>query len=219
MLAWDTPAGDGRKGNMRAVLSTIFNSDLFRSHGSSLQKIKTPLEFVASSVRALRAANGNGGFTASTDGYSFSSPLSRMGGMSLFNRAEPDGYPESGPPWISAGTLDERVRFVQSLLEATTGSDAGNNTTDPVGLLKAKLPSNQWNNAGAVADYFLSILYPGEGKANLDSYRTLAVDFLNTADNSTANLFTSLSNTSATYDTRVRGMVSMLMTMQRFQEQ
>ncbi len=219
MVAWNTPAGDGRKGNMRAVLGTIFNSDLFRSHGGSLQKIKTPLEFVASSVRALRAASANGGFTANSDGYSFASPLSRMGGMSLFNRAEPDGYPESGPPWISAGTLDERVRFVQSLLEATTGSDAGNSTTDPVGLLKAKLPSNQWNNAGAVADYFLGLIYPGEGKANLDSYRTLALNFLNTADDGSSNAFASLSNTSATYDTRVRGMVSMLMTMQRFQEQ
>jgi hypothetical protein len=219
MVAWNTPATDGRKGNMRSVLRTIFNSDLFRSHGGSLQKIKTPLEFVASSVRALRAANGNGGFTANTDGYAFNGPLGRMGAMSLFNRAEPDGYPESGPPWISAGTLDERVRFVQSLLEATTGGDSGNSTTDPVGLLKAKLPSNQWNNAGAVADYFLGIIYPGEGKANLDSYRNLAIEFLNTADNGTANVFTSLSNTSATYDTRVRGMVAMLMTMQRFQEQ
>lgn len=219
LVAWETPAADGRKGNMRAVLSTIFNSDLFRSHGGSLQKVKTPLEFVASSIRALRAENGTGGHTARTDGYSFNSPLNRMGGMSLFNRAEPDGYPESGPPWISAGTLDERVRFVQSLLEASTGSDAGNNVTDPVSLLKMKLPSNQWNDAGAVADYFLGIIYPGEGKANLDSYRTLAIDFLNTADNGSSNLFSSLSNTTATYDTRVRGMVSMLMTMQRFQEQ
>ena len=117
---------------------------MFRSHGGSLQKIKTPLEFVASTLRALRASNPDGTFTAGTDGYSFSSPLSRMGGMSLFNRAEPDGYPEAGPPWISAGTLDERVRFVQSLLEATTGSDAGNSVTDPVTLLKLKLPSNQW---------------------------------------------------------------------------
>ena len=85
--------------------------------------------------------------------------------------------------------------------------------------MKAKLPSNQWNDAGALADYFLSILYPGEGKANLDSYRNLAIEFLNTADNGAASLLTSLSNTSATYDTRVRGMVAMLMTMQRFQEQ
>ena len=40
-----------------------------------------------------------------------------------------------------------------------------NNLTDPVGLLKKKLPAASWNNAGDVADYFLSILYPAEGKA------------------------------------------------------
>jgi uncharacterized protein (DUF1800 family) len=219
MVAWNAPAGDGRRGNIRSVLTTIFNSDLFRSHGGSLQKVKTPLEFVASSIRATRARNANGTFTASTDGYSFNSPLSRMGGMNLFNRAEPDGYPEAGPPWISAGTLDERVRFVQALLNAGTGDDAGNCVTDPVALLKLKLPSNQWNNAGNVADYFLSIIYPGEGKANLDAYRNLAMNFLNTSDTGGSDLFTALNNAQTTYDTRVRGMVSMLMTLQRFQEQ
>jgi len=75
------------------------------------------------------------------------------------------------------------------------------------------------NNAGAVVDYFLGIIYPGEGKANLDAYRTAAINFLNTADDGTANVFSNLSNTSATYDTRVRGMVSYLMTLQRFNEQ
>jgi len=218
MLAWEN---SNPKGNIRAVLTTIFNSDLFRSHGGSLQKIKTPLEFVISAVRALRSANANGTFTANTDG-NFSTQLSRMGGMSLFNRDAPDGYPESGPPWISAGTLAERLRFVQSLLSNPTGrpTDAGNATTDPVALLKKKLSAASWNDAGAVADYFLSILFPGEGKANLDLYRTSAINFLNTGDNGvTPSAFASLGNTSAAYDTRVRGMVSWLMTSQRFQEQ
>ena len=224
MVAWQTPAGDGRKGNIRSILRTIFDSDLFRSHGGSVQKIKTPLEFVASSVRALRSANANGSFTATTDGYAFSSPMSRMGAMSLFNRADPDGYPESGAPWISAGTLAERLRFTQSYLTASTTAnrptDAGNNFSDPVTLLKKKLPSGNWNNAGAVADYFLSILYPGEGKANLDLYRLSAISFLNTADNgATSSSFSNLSNTGTDYDTRVRGMVSFLMSTQRFQEQ
>jgi len=219
MVAWDTPV-NGRKGNIRLVLRTIFDSDLFRTHVGSLQKVKTPLEFVASAVRAVRSTNTTGGFTATTDGYSFNNPLNRMGGMGLFNRAEPDGYPEAGPPWISAGTLDERVLFVQALLRSGTGDDAGNCTTDPVGLLKAKLPSNQWNDAGAVADYFLSIIYPGEGKANLDSYRELAINFLNKGDNGiTDSPFLSQPNTQTPYDTRVRGMVAMLMTLQRFQEQ
>lgn len=219
LVAWDTPGPDGRKGHIRAVLRTIFDSELFRGHAGSRQKVKTPLEFVISAARALRSVDAGGVATASTDG-NFASPLSRMGVMSLFNRAEPDGYPEDGPPWISAGTLAERLRFVQSLLLAGTGDDAGNNTTDPVALLKRKLPPGSWNNAGDVADFFLTLLYFGEGRANLDLYRASAINFLNTADNGTTqSLFSSLSNTGGTYDTRVRGMVSMLMTLQRFQEQ
>ncbi len=224
IVAWDTPGPDGRKGHIRAVLRTIFESDLFRSHGGSRQKVKTPLEFVVSAVRALRSVNAGGTPTAVTDG-NFSSALSRMGAMSLFNRADPDGYPESGPPWISAGTLAERLRFVQSLLLAGTGDDAGNNTVDPVTLVQRKLPSTQWLNAGSVADLFLAYLFPGEGQANLDLYRLSAVNFLNngSADPTPGNLrFDQLtvSNTSTSaYDIRVRGMVAMLMTLQRFQEQ
>jgi len=151
-----------------------------------------------------------------------------MGGMSLFNRADPDGYPEAGPPWISAGTLAERLRFVQTLLTATgsrtnlngtANNDAGASTVDPVALLKAKLPAASWNNADAVATYFAGLLFPGEGMANVSDYKALGMNFLNTADNNTTSLFSVLGNTTAAYDTRVRGMVAMLMTLQRFQEQ
>jgi uncharacterized protein (DUF1800 family) len=222
IVAWDTAGPDGRKGHIRPVLRRIFESELFRSHAGSRQKVKTPLEFLASSVRALRSVDAaTGQATAFTDG-NFASALSRMGQMSLFNRADPDGYPESGPPWISAGTLAERLRFVQALLIAPGGSgrgDAGNSTADPVALLRRKLPSASWYNAGEIADFFLANLYFGEGKANLDLYRASAINFLNTADNGTTIDLLRPSMTAAVYDTRIRGMVAMLMTLQRFQEQ
>jgi len=149
-----------------------------------------------------------------------------MGSMLLFDRDAPDGYPEAGSPWISSGTLAERARFVQTALMATTDTlkndniSGGNfNLTDPVGLLKAKLPSGSWNNAGAVADLFLSYLYPGEGKANLGQYRTLAINFLNANDAGTGSSDFLVLTNPTNYDTRVRAMVSMLMTLPRFQEQ
>ncbi len=240
MVAWNTPV-NGRKGNIRSILNTIFDSDLFRSHGGSLQKVKTPLEFAASTIRALRSTNTAGQPTASTDGYSISgrsrtastAPLTRMGSMMLFDRDAPDGYPETGAAWISSGTLAERIRFVQSTLmsatdtnkhdtinDGTVNNNQNFNRTDPVGLLKAKLPSGSWNDAGAVSDFFLGILFPAEGSANLDSVRTLAINFLNTNDNGVGtSFFASLGNTTPAYDTRVRAMVSMLMTLPRFQEQ
>ena len=53
-----------------------------------------------------------------------------MGGMLLFDRNDPNGYPEDGPGWISGGTLAERIRFVQSVVVASGQngkSDSGNN--------------------------------------------------------------------------------------------
>jgi len=71
-------------------------------------------------------------------------------------------------------------------------------------------------------DYFLGTLYPAEGAGNLMLYRTAGINFLNSDDagNSSAGTqFNVLGNTTGTYETRVRGMVAMLMTFQRFQEQ
>ena len=231
MMAWET---NSPKGQIRPVLKTIFDSDLFRGNGAAMQKVKTPLEYTVSTIRAFRTST-NGTFTprsysADSDGYAIATtPLSRMGGMLLFDRNDPNGYPEDAQGWISGGTLAERIRFVQSVLVAagqSGKSDSGNNnTTDPVALLKYKLPVASWTNAPNVADFFIGLLYPGEGAANLDLYRTAAINFLNdgSADSNPsvtpfANL--SVSNTAASvYDTRVRGMVSMLLTFQRWQEQ
>lgn len=240
MLTWET---NSPRGQIWKVVKTITDSDLFRSHGASLHKIKTPLEYVVSAVRALRSStNGSnlaGSFTADSDGYAIGgtssssiTPLTRMGQMLLFSRDAPDGYPEAGPAWISAGTLAERLRYVQSLCIASgqpghtgTTNDAGNTVCDLVGLLRARTPPSTWTNAAAVADYFLHLLYPAEGTANLALYRDAAVGFLNDGSAESppsAKPFHELtvsSSASSAYDQRVRGMVAMLMTMKRFQEQ
>ncbi len=229
MTAWDTPATDGRKGNIRKVLKTIFDSNLFRGHGASQQKVKTPLELSVSAVRALRLSttdtNSWVSMTADTDGYGITSPLSRMGGMNLFAKPEPDGWSEFARIWLNTANLCERMRFAQHLLMPTTSSlkntDYGTirNVSDPVKLVKLKLPAAQWNDAAAVTDFFLGILYPGEGKANLDMDRTAAINFLNTTETGVASLFSSMGNTSTAYDGRVRGAVGLLMCFPRFQEQ
>jgi hypothetical protein len=236
MIAWDTPASDGRKGNIRSVLNVIFNSALFRGQGASQQKVKTPFEYAVSAVRALRAvsADTNGWIssTCDSDGYGISgtngnsSPLNRMGNMALFNKAEPDGYSEFGRLWLNTANLDERMRFVQHLLMPTSsslktsdyGSAGRNNTSDPVALLKMKLPAASWNNDAAVVDFFLGLFFPGEGVANLGRDREAAITYLNLNEAGTAaSAFNSLSG--AAYDGRVRSMVGFLMSLPRFQEQ
>jgi uncharacterized protein (DUF1800 family) len=241
MLAWENGSP---KGQIRQVLSTIFNSDLFRGNTAAMQKTKTPLEYTISAIRALRSStNGTGNpgtFSADTDGYSISGfdrstvyPLNRMGSMLLFDRNDPNGYPEDAPGWISAGTLAERIRWIQTYCmpnNDTNKNDAitgGNKSvSDPIALLKYKLPlqnpSGSITNAGNVVDYLLSVIYPGEGTANLALYRSEALTFLNTADDgitsSPLNLLSQAGNPSP-FETRIRGAVSMLLTFQRFEEQ
>ena len=231
MTAWDTPASDGRKGNIRNVLTVILNSTLFRTHAASQQKVKTPLEFAVSAVRALRLSSTDSNnlnwvtVSGDTDGYGLATPLSRMGGMNLFNKAEPDGWSEYGLIWLNTANLCERYRFVQHLLMPTAGNlkltdyNTRNNTSDPVKLLKSKLPASSWNDAGAVADYFLNHLFPGEGLGNLGADRAAAINFLNTAENGTASAFTGVVHTTPAYDGRIRSLVGMLMSLPKFQEQ
>ena len=221
MLAWENGSPQGQ---IREVLRVILNSELFRRNDGSLQKVKTPLEFVVSTVRALRAKRADGTYTADSDGYGLYNLMNRAGRMRLFDRAEPDGYPEDAPGWISGGTLAERLRFVQAALmpSGMTGKeDAGLNTrVDPVALLELKLPSAKLGDATAVSDYFLGLLFPAEGAANLEGYRAISVNFLNTSDNGrNPSPFAALTPGSTEYDLRVRGLVALLLTTQRFQEQ
>ena len=236
MTAWFAAAPDGRHGNIRSLLNVILNSDLFRGYGASQQKVKTPLEFAVSAIRALRVTSSDSNSwistTCDTDGYGISglnntSPLSRMGSMGLFNKTEPDGYSEMGRAWLNTANLCERMRFVQHLLMASSsgtkstdyGSPGLKNISNPVTLMKMKVPSADWTNAPVIVNFFLGNLYPGEGNANLDPDRRAAIQFLNTDEYGNASPFGPLSPTSPIYDGRVRGMVGLLMCLPRFQEQ
>ena len=212
------------KGQMRKVLAAIFASDLFRSQRGAAQKVKTPLEYTVATFRALRSVNQDGTSTAEADSTSIPTVLNRMGGMRLFDRAEPDGFTEAAPGWISAGTLAERLRFVQGVCMPTnmTGkADVGlNNLVDPVGLLKKKLPAADLLSADKVANYLVDLFYPTEGRANLDIYARMVVRFLNTDDDGlTSKPLANLTVASAPYDLRVRGAAAMLLSQPRFQEQ
>jgi uncharacterized protein (DUF1800 family) len=224
MLAWEN---GNPKGQIRDVLSTIFNSTLFRSQTAIMAKVKTPLEFCVSAVRALRIATNNT-YTADTDGFSFATPLSRMGGMLLFDRNDPNGYPEDASGWISGGTLAERIRFIQSFCitngssghsgsQSGTGNDASLCISYPVALLTYKLPAASLTNASDIADYLLKILFPCEGAGNLLLYKSATVKFLTTDDNGAASALSSL--TASNYDTRIRSAVGLLLSFARFQEQ
>jgi uncharacterized protein (DUF1800 family) len=242
--AWESASP---KGQLRPVLKVIFDSALFRGAGANAHKVKTPLEYSVSAIRAIRQSNNGTGlagtWTATTDGYglvnsqgggqrgSGGSALNRMGGLQLFNREEPNGYPEAGGGWVDTGSVAERLRFISSFLKPTGDSaknDANvllnNNVSLPGQLLQLRLPSpTDQRDAGKVTDVFLALLFPGEGRASLDEYRSLAIDYLNTNDAGTgASTFANLTPSTAAgsaYDTRLRSLVAMLLSLQRFHEQ
>ncbi|MBI5772890.1 MAG: DUF1800 family protein [Verrucomicrobia bacterium] len=231
LRAWESTAP---KGQIWKVVEVIVNSDLFRTQAAASQKIKTPLEFTVSAIRALRSStNGTGGlgsFSASTDGYAVPAPLVRMGGMDLFNSSTAQGWPEEGASWLSVAGVIERIRWVQSLCinAGQNGkSESGNSVTDVRGLIYTKLPLASRTNAADVADYLVNIIHPTEGRANLDYYKKLVINFLNdgAADSAPLDRTKKFSELAAdtlansSYDGRVRGAAALLLSFQRFQEQ
>jgi uncharacterized protein (DUF1800 family) len=235
MMAWET---NTPKGQIWKVIRTITDSDLFRSSATYGRKIKTPLEFTLSAVRALRiSTNGTdlaGTFSSDTDGYTLVSgssstatahPLNRMGRYLIFDREEPDGYPETGSVYVGAGALTERNRWISTILDnnQSDGISGGARTqARPSHLLAQFVPLAKRTNPDIVARFFLSCLFPGEGEANLDYYRRRAIEILDTSHATgvhTAGSFEGQAAGSTEHVYRVHRMVALLMTMPRFHEQ
>jgi hypothetical protein len=237
MMAWENPPGGGPKGQIWKVVKAITDSPLFRSQAAQGSKIKTPLEFTMSAVRALRiSTNGTfnaGSFSSDTDGYTIVSgnsstatsfPLNRMGRYLIFDREEPDGYPETGTAYVGAGALAERNRWISTILDDNQSdgiSGGGRTRAFPTHLLAQFVPLAKRNDPDIVARFFLSCLFPGEGEANLDYYRRRAIDILDTslAGTYSAGSFRNQTLNSTEYNFRVNRMVAFLMTMPRFHEQ
>jgi uncharacterized protein (DUF1800 family) len=106
LAAWNstTPAG-----NIETVMGTILDpvnqSSLFWSETAYRTKIKTPVEFINSSLRALDAGASGKGLPG----------LNNDMGMHLFTRDDPDGFSELGFDWIGTASMLERIDFVRDL--------------------------------------------------------------------------------------------------------
>jgi uncharacterized protein (DUF1800 family) len=89
-------------GDLRVVLKTLLSSPEFYSEAAYRTKVKSPLELVASSMRALGAE---------TDaGYVLIQMIGRMG-QAMFEYQAPAGFPDRAATWINSGTLLARMNF------------------------------------------------------------------------------------------------------------
>ncbi|MDE3179868.1 MAG: DUF1800 domain-containing protein, partial [Acidobacteriota bacterium] len=94
------------QGDVPSVLETILTSPEFYSEGAFQAKVKSPFEYVASTLRALNAETDGGprllGFIA------------RMG-EPMFQYEEPSGYDDTARTWINSGALLARMNFAIQL--------------------------------------------------------------------------------------------------------
>jgi uncharacterized protein (DUF1800 family) len=95
-----------KKGDIREVLTTLFHAPEFWNDASYRTKMKTPLEFVASAVRATGAEVD--------DALPLSRQLNNMG-MPLYSAQPPTGYSMKAETWVSSSALLNRMNFALAL--------------------------------------------------------------------------------------------------------
>jgi uncharacterized protein (DUF1800 family) len=95
-------------GNIRAVLETMLKSKEFWSEGAYRSKMKSPLEMVAS---AVRAANGDVDFA-----FPLVNQVAQLG-EPLYRKIEPTGYSNSSKEWMNSAGLMARMNFALQLAD------------------------------------------------------------------------------------------------------
>lgn len=94
------------KGDMTAVLTTMFHSPEFWEANEYRAKVKTPIEFVVSAARASNA-----------DIENYQPLVNALHDMSmpLYGAVPPTGYKWDAADWVSTGALVNRMNFALSL--------------------------------------------------------------------------------------------------------
>jgi len=93
-------------GDLRAVLKTMFSSPEFSSEGAFQAKLKSPLEIVVSSDRAVNAD--------AVDTTALAQRIADLG-QPLYGKVEPTGYPNTGESWASTAGILGRINFATDL--------------------------------------------------------------------------------------------------------
>ena len=104
-------------GDIRRVVVTIVTSPEFFSAEAYRAKIKTPLEVVASSVRALDgelAPPGAAGAQQLGGGLALAQQVNKLG-EPLYQQQPPTGYPDVAEAWVNTGALLNRMNFALGL--------------------------------------------------------------------------------------------------------
>ena len=112
----------GSEGDIKEVLRVILFSDEFLSLRFYRAKVKTPIELVASAVRALNASLTTAELIDASDTI-------QKAGMQMVDFPDPTGESEMAFDWMHTVGLLERLRFINDLANPVQGESAG--TWDP----------------------------------------------------------------------------------------
>jgi hypothetical protein len=111
-------------GDIATVLRTMFHSPEFWQRDVYRAKVKTPLEYVVSAVRASNPETGSL--------MQLANVLDRMG-MPLYGCVPPTGYSSKTEAWVNTGALVNRMNFALNLaanklteIQITWSTDADN---------------------------------------------------------------------------------------------
>ncbi len=89
-------------GDIREVVRAIVTSPEFFSRQAFRSKVKSPFEVVVSAMRALDAPPDSTVRTAQLIAYL---------GQPIFGHQAPNGWPETGEPWMNTGAILNRINF------------------------------------------------------------------------------------------------------------
>jgi uncharacterized protein (DUF1800 family) len=131
-------------GDIKDMLMALFTSKEFYSPQSYKAKVKTPLEFIASAVRAADARVD--------DPVKLSQAVSNLG-EPLYLCEPPTGYPDDATSWVFSGELLDRMNYGQSFL---------GNDHSPVTVDLAKVVPEMGAGEKAILQDFLNAFLQGQ---------------------------------------------------------
>jgi uncharacterized protein (DUF1800 family) len=150
-------------GDLREVTRALFTSPEFNDPRYYRAKVKTPLEVVASALRATRADAGQSRMLLAT--------LTSLGELP-YQQAFPTGYPAASAEWVNSGAMLNRMNFALALASGTV---------DHVRVDTNALAANA-NASADIVTPLLNTLVPGAQTTDL---RNTVIADLATLDNPT----------------------------------
>ena len=133
------------KGDLKKTYRAVFNTPEFNSQGAYRAKIKSPLEFAVSAVRALdgsfalpdpdnprqqqwlvligRSARERNNTRGGLPRRPLATEIAQMG-QPLWGYQAPTGYPENSREWVSSSALISRLNFALALTTGQIGDIA-----------------------------------------------------------------------------------------------